>query len=404
MNLPETGDVTTPVDDPCQFSPAWRSMVASYLYSKGVRTIKDLRSIAMTGCVEVVEVVECEEDASEKRSKKGGGKGAKAKKGKDVHKKTHVQRKSSVPLNPFFSHPEYRPLANDKWIAAHLKMCDESLEGKILSDESVPFKLAERWYLERENEGAMKKRLEPLLLTDIGVDIITLDLIGMSKVQPAVEAYEKMYFNCRDENFALHPSMQLISRFAMPYGPLKMYLRKWETLDDDDFCEQDGRPIAKDSDVWRAIGATMGYDALIYAWGWSAKAHGLGDHTLGDMILISWKASVSKMLSDMFTGNISHEDASRMLASYTGQLKYLSDDRKEGASGEEETSAMLAVLYAAAPKMRVLVEGGEGMITDNEIQSRIAAQQAIDKTNIQDAGEQVSNEVIEAQIENAIGG
>ena len=389
--------MTTPLDDPCQFNPAWRSIVAGYLFSFGVRGEKDLKSISMTGCFELISQ-SSESNSSKKASKKGKKKGSQKKKEEDVHKKLHV------PVEPFYSETKYRSLVNDKWISGYVQMCEESVSGKGISDASVPFKLAERWYMEQDFESSMKKRLEPLLLTDAGADIITLDLIGMPSASPAIEAYEKMYFNCRDENFERNKSMQLISRFAMPYGPLKMYLHKWEELDDDGFCIQDGRPIAKDSDVWRAVAATMGYEALMYVWGWDQQAHGLEDRSTKRMIELSWKASVAKLLSDLYTGNIAHEDAARVLASYTAQLKFISDDRQVGASGEEETSAMLAILYAAAPKMRTLVEGGSGMITDNEIQSRIAAQQAIDKTNIQDAGKQVSDAIIDAQIDNAIGG
>ena len=72
--------------------------------------------------------------------------------------------------------------------------------------------------------------------------------------------------------------------------------------------------------------------------------------------------------------------------------------------GEDSTMAVLAILQAAAPKMRVLEAGSAGMITDNDIQNRIAAQQAIDKTNIKDEGKQVAEEIIDAQIEHAIEG
>ena len=76
----------------------------------------------------------------------------------------------------------------------------------------------------------------------------------------------------------------------------------------------------------------------------------------------------------------------------------------EGGAGEDATVALMAILTAAAPKMRTLVQGGEGMISDNEIRDRIASQQAIDKTAIQDAGKQVDAQVIDAQIVNAING
>ena len=368
--------------------------MASYLFSLGVRNEKDLKSISVTGCIEII-TPEKDKYDSKKPSKKSKKKAGAKKKDGDVQKKRHV------PIEPFFTEAKYRPLANDKWIAGYVKMCEETVAGAI-SDASVPFKLAERWYMEKDFESSMKKRLEPLLLTEVGTDVITLDLTGMPSVSPAIEAYEKMYFNCRDDNFERSKSMQLISRFAMPYGPLKMYLRKWEEVDEDGFCIQDGRPIAKDSDVWRAVAATMGYEALMYVWGWDQQAHGLEDRSTKRMIELSWKASVAKLLSDLYTGNIAHEDAARVLASYTAQLKFISDDRQGGASGEEETSAMLAILYAAAPKMRTLVEGGAGMITDNQIRSRISAQQAIDKTNIQDAGKKVEVDIIDAQIADAV--
>ena len=64
--------------------------------------------------------------------------------------------------------------------------------------------------------------------------------------------------------------------------------------------------------------------------------------------------------------------------------------------------ALLAIMSAAAPKMRELVKGGEGMITDNDIQSRIESQLAIDKTKIHDAGKQVEAEIIDAQIADAV--
>lgn len=395
MNLHETGDIITPVDDPCQFNPAWRSIVAGYLFAEGVHTKADFETVVRSGCVTVTRTVTQTEGSEEKTSAKG--KKTAKKKGPDKK-----EEKVNLRIHPFYENPEYRVFAGDKWIQAQIKMMDEEVRGTRLTDESVPIRLASRWYCEMDNEAAMKKRLEPLLLTEIGLDIITLDLIGLPSVQPAIEAYEKLYFNCRDENFNRNPSLQLIQRMAMPYGPLKMFCRKWEVLDDEGFVIGDGRPIAKDSDVWRAVAATMGYETLMYLWRWDQKAHGLKDHSLSRMIELSWKASVARLFSDLYSGEISHEDAARILASYTAQAKFISDDRKEGGEGEDTTIALMAILSAAAPKMRAIVQGGEGMISDNEIRTRIASQQAIDKTHIQDAGKQVGDQVIEAQITNAI--
>lgn len=402
MNLPDTEPFITPVDDPCQYNPDWRSMVAGYLVSAGVNTEEKLRSVAMTGCIEVVEKVEVREDKSddaEKPSKKG------RKKPKKQPKKKFVQKKTLVPVIPFCEHTEYRSFANDKWIVEQVLLCNERSNGGRTPDRFLPMRLAEVWYEEKDCEAAIKHRLEALLLTEVGIDVITADLVGQPSIQPAIEAYEKMYFNCRDENFEISPSMHLVTRMAMPFGPLKMYLKKWEEMKDG-FCVQDGRPIAKDSDIWKAIGATMGYDTLIYVWNWERRASGIKDRSLKHKLECTWHSAVSRIMTSLFTGDMKHEDAARILATCTAQLKFIDDSSngKGGGDSDDETLALLAILRAAAPKMRVLEEGAAGMITDSEIQGRIEAQQAIDKQGIQDAGKNVAEEIIDAQIANAIDG
>lgn len=397
MNLPELEHLVTPLDDPCQYNPAWRSIVAGYLFSAGVRTAGDMKALAITGCLESRSEDPAEDDA-EKRPKKGKKKSSKAKKKKDVQKKVHV------PLSPFFERPEYRLIANDKWILSHIEMMSERAAGNRLSDESVPMRLAERWYDEEENEAAMKKRIEALLLTEIGIDVITMDLIGLPSAQPAIEAYEKMYFNCRDDNFEISPSMHLVTRMAMPYGPVKMYLKKWEEMDRDGFCVQDGRPIAKDSDVWKAIGATMGYDALIYTWNWDRRAHGIKDTSLKHKLECTWQGAISRIMTSLFTGDIKHEDAARVLATCTAQLKFMSDEKSGGGSGgaNDTTKALMDILYLAAPKM-VQFDASEDATRNEEIQSRIKSQLAISKQSIEDRGKQVEAEIIDAKISEAVG-
>lgn len=406
MDLLDTGDVTTPVDDPCQYNPAWRSLVAGYLFSSGVRTAEDFKSIAMTGSVTVTADIDVTVTPSDngsdtensKPKKRSSKKKAKAKPKKEVNR---VHKR----VYPFYDHPEYRPYASDKWIQSMVAMMDARISGNHLADEHVPFRLAERWYMEMDSEASMKKRIEPLLLTEATVDVITLDLLGVASARPAIEAYEKLYFNCRDENFNLSPSGQLIQRFAMPWGPLKTFLHKWEELDADGFCIQDGRPIAKDSDIWKAIAATMGYDALMYAWKWNRRAHGMKEDTLDHMIDISWKVSAMMLLSDMFTGNISHEDAARVLAAYTAQAKKISDDRNGRHTGDDNdtTKALMAVLYMTSPQM-VEFDASDASARNEEIQSRIRSQLAINKQVIEDRGKQVEAEIVDAQIKGAIEG
>lgn len=396
MKLPERR-VTTPVDDPYQYDADWRAAVSEYLFSVGARKDGDLKSICETGCLEVEMSDVGSEDGAKKRRKGAKNGRAKGKKTGDMQKKT------LVPVEPFFEHAKYRRLAADRWIAGHIGMCEGRASEKPLEDRHAAFLLAERWHEEDDSmESSMKKRLEPLLLTEVGLDVVSLDLLGTAEAIPAIEAYEKMYFNCRDDKFALSGSMQLVSRIAMPYGPLKMYLKKWEELKDG-FCVQDGRPLARESDIWKAIGATMGYDVLMCAWHWDWRAHGMKDRSLRHKIECSWNIAVSKTMSEMFTGDIRHEDAARFLASCTSQLKLISDEKEKAGSGGSDgaTKALMNILYLAAPKMAQFDEA-ESSARNEEIQNRIKSQLAINKQAVEDRGEQVEAEVVDGQIASAV--
>lgn len=399
MLVPEIGDVVTPLDDPCQFSPAWRSIVAGYLFSVGVRSKADFDSLAKFGClfVTVTESVTVTKQKNAKKTNKSSKSNKKEKSSKNI------TRKVNRPIEPFYSNAKYRSFALDRYIQLNVKMVNDNVEGKQLADECVPLRLATRWYKEIDHEAALKKRLEPLLLTGIGMDVITLDIIGVASAQPAIEAYERLFFNCRTEDFSLNRSAQLIQRMAMPYGPLKTYLRKWEEVDEEGFVIGDGRPVAKESDTWKAIGATMGYEALIYTWKWERFAHGMKDGSLEDLINMSWKVAASKLFSDLYTGNIAHEDAARILAAYTAQAKKISDDResRQGSGEGDTTNALLAVLRLVAPKMVEFSEK-DAQARNEEIQGRIAAQLAISKTRVEDRGVQVEAEIIDAQIKDTI--
>lgn len=414
QNAEETKDLVTPVDDPCQFDPAWRSCVAGHLFSMGVRSNADFDTLSKFGFVVVTvtkdvtvteNVTVTKSDTSTKSDKKGArGKESKSK-NQAEEKNRKVTSKVNRPIEPFYSHPEYRRLVTDKYVRLNVKMVNEYVAGRRLSDDCVPLRLAKRWYQQIDHEAAIKKRLEPLLLTGIGMDIVTLDVTGDPDMQPVVEAYEKLYFNCRNDDFTLNRSAHLVNRIAMPYGPLKTYLRKWEEVDDDGFVIGDGRPLAKESDIWKSIAATMGYEALMYAWRWERFAHGMKGNSLETMIDLSWKVAASKMFTDLFTGNIAHEDAARILAAYTAQAKKISDDRQNRAGSEDSdtTKALMNILYRVSPRM-ITIDASEEAARNEEIQNRIQSQLAITKQEIVDNGKQVEAEVIDAQINNAVGG
>lgn len=408
-------EIITPIEDPCQFFPSWRSQLAGFLFNVNIRREEDFDCLAkfgycMVGIDDEVELdaqVESDVVAEQKSENKSKGKKkskSKAKK-KQKDKPKNVVKNVPRPVEPFYSHPEFRVYANDQYIRMRVFMMSETPVGNRPEEKYEAYRLAEMWYEEPDHEAAMKKRIEPLLLTGIGTDIIALDLLGQVSYRSAIETYEKLYFNCRDENFNLNASMQLIQRFAMPFGPLKTFIRKWEVLDKDGFVVGDGRPIAKDSDIWKAVAANLGYEALMYMWHWTRVAHGMKGNSLENLLNVSWEVGAAQIFSALYTGNIAHEDLARILSAYTAQAKKITDDRNgRSDSGEDDTTkALMELLYRFSPKMVAFTEA-DNKARNDEIQGRISAQLAISKTSIKDNGAQIEAEVIDSQISNAIKG
>ena len=171
--------------------------------------------------------------------------------------------------------------------------------------------------------------------------------------------------------------------------------------------EATGRPRAKASDLWRVVAADLGYDALMTMWGWRTKAHGLKDASLKGMPGLSKAVIailVNNVLESLCAGAIGHKDAAKMFSAYTALLKLMEDKSKHGSNGEltDSDKALMSILQLVAPKMIIPKEGSPGMITDDEIRGRIAAQQAIENQPIEDAGEHVVHEIIDAQISDKI--
>lgn len=394
MNIEGTGEVLTPVDDPCEYDAAWRFSLASYLFSVGVRSKDDFICLGDNGGI----MVAAQEPP--KQAERHKTKGKKAKQGKT---KKPAAKKVMCPVAPFSEHPEYRSLASDEWVQKMVFMMSEEAAGRQISEDYRPIKMAMRWYGQNDSEAAMKKRLEPLLLTDANLDVITLDLIGSLQNRAIIKAYERLFFSSRDDDFNLHPSIQRIQKLAMPWGPLNLGADECKDPDAS-VVEGDRRPRAKASDLWRVVAADLGYDALMTIWKWNAKAHGLTDGSAKDMLELP-QIVITILLNNTFeslcAGTIGHKDAAKMLSSYaTTQLKLMEARRKNGGNGEldDATKALMAILKAAAPKMYIPEEGSPGMITDDMIRERIAAQQAIDNQPIEDAGKHVVHEVIDAQI------
>ena len=392
----------TPLDDPYEYDAAWRFSLASYLFSEGVRSKDDFACLKTDGGI-MVTTQERSKQLERRKTREGRKKQGKV--------KNAVSKKGLRPVVLFSEHPEYRSLASDEWVQNMVFMMSEEAAGRQVSEAYSPIKIAKRWYEQNDSEVAMKKRLEPLLLTDADLDVIALDLLGSTQGRSTIEAYERLFFCSRDDNFNLHPSIQRIQKLALPCGTLN--LGTGERKEAGAGVAEDGRRSrTKASDLWRVVAANLGYEALITMWGWNGKAHGLKDGSCTDT-LKHFKAIINilvyNVIESQCAGTIEPKDVAKMFSSYTALLKLMETTNKTSKEDQDNCDqelmeAFLAVLQAAAPKMHVPREGESGYITDSDIREAIAAQQAINKQPIEDAGEQVSREVIDEQISDNING
>lgn len=402
MYLEGRGEVLTPLEDLCEYDVAWRFSLASYLFSIGMRSKDDFICLRDNGGIMIVTQ---EQPTKAERHKIRKGKKIQGKPKKPAVKK--VMR----PVVPFSEHPEYRSLASDEWVQKMVFMMSEEAAGHPLSEDYIPIKMAMRWYERNDSESDVKKKLEPLLLTDANLDVIALDLIGSPRGGAIIKAYERLFFCSRDDDFRLSPSIQRLQKLAMPWGPLNLGTGERKEAGAG-VAEDDRRSRAKASDLWRVVAAKLGYEALITMWGWNGKAHGLKVGSCTDT-LKHFKAIINilvyNVIESQCAGTIEPKDVAKMFSSYTALLKLMETTNKTSKEDQDNCDqelmeAFLAVLQAAAPKMHVPREGESGYITDSDIREAIAAQQAINKQPIEDAGEQVSRDVIDEQISDNING
>lgn len=273
--------------------------------------------------------------------------------------------------------PDYIEYKSDPWIKAQIKYYSAVRREQRLTDEQKSLRLANIWF-RGSSVSDTKFRLEPLLLTPVSYDIISLDIGGGSVPVDAFEAYEKLYFNVRLDNGRLNPSCQLRQYFALPSGELA-----------------NDTPVEQ---VWKMVGALMGYDTLVTIWLW-ADAHGIKNNSQEYMLDEMWRVAQSRLFMSIFTNRVGHESMSKLLASFTSQKKLIQDQKESGQVGLDTTKALMAILYKSSPQIVSAAKDVDALpAMTNAIKSRLESQKAIDMAVSEDLGEDVGFDAITADL------
>lgn len=261
--------------------------------------------------------------------------------------------------------PMYRAYMHDPWIVRHIDYLKLRRAGRALSKRNEPSRLASTWY-QGSRVSDVKMRIEPLLLTPVSYDIIAQDIGGGDTMRDAFEAYEKLYFNIRDNNGQLSKSCQLRQYFSLPEG-------------------QFGHDTPPEK-LWKMVGALMGYDTLMRMWLWG-DASGLTNRSEEYMLNEMWRVAQSRLFMHIFSDRVGHESLAKLLSAFTGQAKMLHDS----ASGTGQVFDTARVLMALLANTRPTIIGAAAVVDSVSditaaIRAKLAAQKTISATEIVDKG------------------
>ena len=275
--------------------------------------------------------------------------------------------------------PVYHKYRSDSYIQAQIEYLRAVQRGTRLTTEQECLRLASTWF-QNTRTTSVKFRLEPLLLTPVGMDIIQQDLGGKETPLLAFLAYEKLYFAVRNEDFTQKDSIHARNYFAMPSSQLT--------------------PATPIESVWRLVGALHGYDTLVLSWGWS-QAHGLKSTDPEYLTQELWRAAQSSIFMDLFAGRVPGMFMPQLLTAVTNQTRMRRETGGDKAKLSEQDQTMYEWLQLARP---VMAEVAKSVDTDPnrtlELKGRLAIQQRINKQSINDAGPEVGVEKLNTIIAN----
>lgn len=274
---------------------------------------------------------------------------------------------------------EYSEYEDDEWIHRQIEFVKAKTSGKKLTQKQKAVNMANVWY-RGSRPSDMKFRLEPLLLTAASMHVIALDMGGGAVDDDAFTAYERLFFNVRLNDGRLHPSCQLRQYFALPTGE----------FDEDTPKEQ----------IWKMIGALMGYDTLTSVWLWN-NAHGRTSDSQEAMLDEMWRVAQSRVFMSMFEDRIGHESMAKLLSALTSQTKMIHDSKESGDVGLDTTRTLMAILYKASPQVIGAAKAVDAQSTMmRSIRSTLEAEAAVARTTLPEADTAAANAELNRLMEN----
>lgn len=262
--------------------------------------------------------------------------------------------------------PAYMKYVTDPWVRKQMAFFRALKRDMPLSREQLDLRLASIWF-QGTSLADVRFRLEPLLLTAVSFEVIALDLLGSADHIGAIKAYERLYFNIRDDAGRLSQSCQLRQYFALPSG---------------DFNRNTPR-----EQMWKMIGALCGYDTLVgISWEWR-NAHGLVNDSQEYRNDEMRRLIQSKLFVEIFSERVGHTSMANILDSVTTQQKLIQEGKGSGSTDTEMAKAMQGMLSLMSPQLVGSVGADVDRLQLEEASAaRLRAESAVDAVDIGEVG------------------
>ena len=182
----------------------------------------------------------------------------------------------------------------------------------------------------------------------------------------AVEIYEKLYFNTRNVDGTLLRGCYNRSRMAMDAN---------EPMNEETEMES----------VWRYIGFTFGYDALVQVWHWERDAVGIVGSPKG-LFDEMWRYAQAYLLDKLVRNQVRAFDLNNMMGNYIQDQRMKFDTKQETGDALAGAQIAIGMLQMCAPHVHEAAKtvDGESMQEKTEqIAARLTQQRQI-------AGEKLS--------------
>lgn len=274
--------------------------------------------------------------------------------------------------------PMYGEYLRDPWVKRHIEYLTLANAGRAIPKRLEAFRLASTWY-QGSRVSDTRMRLEPLLLTAVSYNVVAADIGGGDVPLEVFETYERLFFNVRRDDGSLSKSCQLRQYFALPDGK----------FDKDTPKEQ----------LWKMVGALMGYDTLVRMWLWDDFAAGLTARSHEYMLSEMWRVAQSRLFLHIFSDRVGHESMAKLLGAFTAQSKMLHDS----ASGTGQVFDTARTLMALLANTRPTIIGAAAVVDSvpdltASIRAKLAAQKTISNTQVEDMGMEEGKAVLDAAI------